>query len=337
MPARHFDANEFLPQKMYDRITDLRVEDPQLCVRLAGGRVRRESLTEDGKLTLLAADHTARMVTRIRDGHLRMGDRRKLLSRVLRVVACSSFDGFLATADIFDELNIIQHLAKKRSFLDGKVILGSINRGGLAGTAFELDDKVTGYDVDGITEMRLDGAKFLLRFDPSSRDSKETLEYCVKTIRACASKKIPVFVEPFPVKVAEGAVKIDYDPDKIIRLVGAVSGLGSHSSSIWLKLPYCERFGEVARSTTLPILLLGGETGDEVAPLLAEIESAMKAGPNVRGVLLGRNLLFPPVDDPLPLAQAINSIVHGGVGAEEAEASMTKWEGKSTDMFGAND
>ncbi len=337
MHERSFLAREFLPVKLYARVADSRVRDPELPARLAARRVRRGSLTKDGKLTLLAADHPARMVTRIRGDQLRMADRHEFLSRVLRVMACSSFDGLLATADAYDELNLIQHFAKGRRFLDGKLVIGSLNRGGLSGSVFELDDRITGYDVDGILAMRLDGAKFLLRFDPDSRDSAATLDYLVRTIRECASKKVPIFVEPLAVDSSDGKVKMENDADKLRKLVGMVSGLGSSSAGIWLKLPYCNGFDKVAGSTTLPILLLGGEAGGDVTKLLREIGSAMKAGPNVRGVLLGRNLLYPPGDDPLPLAQAIHSIVHGGVGAKRAEAAMSRWAGRDTDLFSAND
>jgi uncharacterized protein len=337
VPRRAFVAKDFLPKKLYSRIAESRVLDPGLPVRLESRRTRRKSLTKDGKLTLLAADHPARMVTRIRTDQLRMADRQEFLSRVLRVMACSSFDGLLATADIFDELNLAQYFARGRRFLDGKLVIGSVNRGGLSGSVFELDDRVTGYDVEGIVKMRLDGAKFLMRFDPESRDSAATLGYCVKTMRECAARDVPIFIEPLPVEGSGGRYATQRDAERISKLVGVVSGLGSSSAGVWLKLPYCEGFERVAASTTLPILLLGGEAGDDVAKILAEIESGMKAGPNVRGVLFGRNLLYPPGDDPLPLAQAIDSVVHHGATAKEAEASMQRWVGKDTGVFSAND
>lgn len=254
-------------------------------------------------------------------------------------MSSSPFDGLLGTADILDELFIVQHLTagKKASFLDRRVLVGSVNRGGLAGTAFELDDRVTGYDVDGILSMNLDGAKFLLRFDPESRDSAETLEYCLQTIRSCNANDLPIFVEPLPVTSKDGKVKLDKDPEKIIKLIGAVSALSGSSMRMWLKLPYTERFDEVAASTTLPILLLGGEASDQVGDLLREIETALKAGPNVRGVMMGRNLLYPPSDDPLPLALAVNSMVHKGKTAKEAAVEMKEKHGAEPSLTAAND
>lgn len=285
----------------------------------------------------MAADHPARMVTGIRDDPLRMGNRHEFLSRAARVLACSPFDGVLGTSDLMDELLILEHLQGGRGLLDGKLMVGSVNRGGLAGSVFELDDRVTGYDVPGIVGMRMDGAKFLLRFDPEDADSLRTLRYCEEIVRDCARLKVPLFLEPLPVVREDGKIKLDKDRGKLIKLVGVASGLGSSSARVWLKLPICEGFGEVAAATTLPILLLGGEASDDVPELLTGIETGMKSGPNVRGVLMGRNLLYPPEGDPLPLAMAVHSIVHGGATAEDAARAMPKWEGKSLGVFASND
>jgi hypothetical protein len=334
VPGRSFDPKEFLPARLFTRITNLRVDDPDMAYRTAAKRLRRSRLSPDGKLTLLAADHPARMVTQIRGEYLRMGNRQEFLSRIARVLACSPFDGVLGTADVFDDLLMLEHLAgAKRSFLGRKLMLGSVNRGGLAGTVFELDDFMTGYDTDGIARMRFDGAKFLLRVDPDDEESAKTLGYCVETVREFSKRRIPVFIEPLPVVKSDGKVKTDNTKEKLVKLVGVASALGSSSARVWLKLPYCDGFEDVAAATTLPIVLLGGEAEDDTLGLLNEVEAAMRAGPNVRGVLLGRNLLYPPGDDPLPLAMALHSMVHEGADAAEAAKSMTKWEGKDLDCF----
>jgi hypothetical protein len=337
-PRRSFEPEDFLPTKLFARITEARVDDPDLASRVAARRLRRRSLTKDGKLTLLAADHPARMVTEIRTDPIRMGRRREFLSRILRVLACTPFDGVLGTCDVFDELLMLEGMAGgKKSFLGKKLMLGSVNRGGLSGSAFELDDSVTGYDAGGIARMRLDGAKFLLRIDPEDERSAKTLEYCVETVRSCSKLKIPVLIEPLPVVRKNGKTGTDANKEKMIKLVGVAGALGDSSARIWLKLPYCEGFEEVAAATTLPILLLGGEAGDDVLALLKEVEAAMRSGNNVKGVLLGRNLLYPPGGDPMPLAMALHSVVHDGVGASEAAKAMDKWEGKGLDFFRSND
>jgi uncharacterized protein len=332
-----FTPLEFLPRGTFEKITDIRVKDPGAIARVAKGRRRRRTLAPDGRLCLLAADHPARMVTGIRNDPLRMGRRQELLARVLRVMACSPFDGLLGTADIIDDLFAVESLGRTATrFLDGKVLIGSVNRGGVAGATFELDDRVTGYDVDGVIMSRLDGAKFLLRFDPEDANSLRTLKYCVQVVRECGRRGVPLFLEPLPVIRKDGRVRMDNDREKLVRVVGMATGLGSSTANIWMKLPYCEGFEDVAGATTLPILLLGGEASDDVHGLLSEISRAMKAGPNVRGVLMGRNLLYPPSEDPLPLAMAVHSIVHDGTSADQAAGEMGKWAGKKLHLFRSN-
>jgi Cgl0159-like len=336
VPPGRFEPSRFLAASLLSRVTDLRVSDPAVARRLASKRAKRERLTLDGKLTLLAADHPARMVTSIRGDALRMGRRQELLARVARVLACSPFDGVLGTSDVFDDLLMLEHVGR-RKMLAGKLMIGSVNRGGLAGSSWELDDAPTGYDAKGAKAMGLDGAKFLLRLDPGDQGSAKTLAYCVQTAKECAELDLPLFLEPLPVVKKDGKVRTDNDREKLVKLVGVASALGSSSAGVWLKLPYCEGFEDVAGATTLPIVLLGGEAGEDVLGLLDEVESAMKAGPNVRGVLMGRNLLYPPGGDPLPLAMAIHGVVHKGETADAAAKSMAKWEGKDLDAFGSKD
>jgi hypothetical protein len=337
VPESRFVPSAFLPGNVYSKVVDLRVSNPSAAPSALAARVKRRVMVPDGRLTLLAADHPARMVTGIRGDPLRMGRRHELLSRILRVMACSPFDGILGTADVLDELVLASSFVKSKGILNRRVLVGSVNRGGVSGSSFEMDDRATGYDVPGAVAARLDGLKFLLRFDPADADSLKTLAYCVETARDCAAAKMPLFIEPLPAVRSEGKVKTDNDKAKLIKLVGLASAIGSTSSNLWLKLPYCEGFEEVAGATTLPVVLLGGEASDDVLGLLRQIETAMKAGPNVRGVMMGRNLLYPPEEDPLPLAMAVNSIVHERKSAERAKEEMERWPGKNLDVFVSND
>ena len=154
------------------------------------------------------------MVTSIGEDPLRMADRRDLLGRALRVVACSPFDGLLGSPDIIDELFALEGAASKK-FLDRKLLIGSANRGGLSGTVFELDDRVTGFDAKGIARMKLDAGKFLLRMDPDDQASLRTLEYCVSFLRECEELGIPVFLELLPVTRKEGRPVVVRDADGV--------------------------------------------------------------------------------------------------------------------------
>jgi hypothetical protein len=180
-----FDAKEFLPASVLAQVTDVRVTDPERSLRAAQKRKRRESLTKDGKLNILAADHPARRVTRVGNDPLRMADRREYMSRILRVMMSVGVDGLLATMDILEDLLILDDLLKESGaagFLDEKVLLASFNRGGLLGSVWEIDDPNSGPTAASCKEWGLDGAKILLRLCDDEPDSRKTLLDTVKAI-----------------------------------------------------------------------------------------------------------------------------------------------------------
>lgn len=331
-----FSPEEFFPRSLFDRITDVRVTRPDVVEEEARARQRRGQLTVDGRLVILAADHPARMVLGAGDDPLAMGSRWKLLGRILRVVTSSEIDGVMATPDIVEELLSVNRLDKELGgpgFLDGKVILGCMNRGGLAGAAFEMDDRMTAFTPDQIVARRLDGAKIMFRLELHEPASLATLGYCVEAIDACHSRGLPVFLEALMVEAADGKYKSVKTPEALIRVVNVASGLGASSALTWLKIPYCEGYERVAEATTLPILMLGGEARGDPTGILEEFAAGMRAGASVRGALVGRNVTFPGDDDPMAVALAVSAIVHRNFSAGEAVAYLADVRGQQMDRF----
>ncbi|WXG43664.1 MAG: aldolase [Promethearchaeati archaeon SRVP18_Atabeyarchaeia-1] len=331
-----FKVEEFFPKVLFDEITNARVERSQIVLEEAKNRTRRSRITKDGKLTILAADHPARMVTAVGDNPIAMGDRYELLGRILRVITDEEFDGVMSTPDIVEELFIINHLIKEaggKSFLDDKVILGCMNRGGLAGTSFEMDDRMTAYTAESIREMRLDAAKIMFSLETAEKESGATLGYCAEVMNQLNKSGIPVFVEALPVKKEGGKYKTLKSAEPLVQVIGVGSGLGCSSLNTWLKIPYSDDFDRVARATTCPILLLGGEATGDPTDILRQFVEGMKAGKNVRGALVGRNVTFPGKDDPLAVSSAVNAIVHKGLGVEEAVEYIMINRGKNMDLL----
>jgi hypothetical protein len=60
----------------------------------------------------------------------------------------------------------------------------------------------------------------------------------------------------------------------------------------------------------------------------------MGAGPNIRGALVGRNVLFCGDDDPAAVAEAINHVVHQRTSAIEAMEPARNIRGTLTDDYG---
>ena len=127
-----WDVNAYLPASVLDEITDARIEHPRWAEKEARQRRRRKRMAPDGRLVLAAMDHPARGVNEIRGDALAMGDRHQYLARARRVLDDPDLDGIVATPDVLEELLILSHLQRRqrgKSFLDGRVLVGSMNRG----------------------------------------------------------------------------------------------------------------------------------------------------------------------------------------------------------------
>jgi len=313
--AVNFEAEKTLPVRIFDEITELRVRQPNIVDQEAKRRKRRTHIAPDGRLVLVAVDHPARGITQIRRDELAMGDRYQLLSRTRRVFDDPQMDGIVATADILEELLFLSHLERKKggkSFLDGRVLVGTMNRGGLAGTAFEMDDTFTGMTAKRIAELRLDGGKMMFRLDATDAGSGKTVKACADTINELRKYRLPAFVEALTMeKKAGGGYHTLNNAAMLIRNCGIAAGLSESSAHVWLKLPYCQDFDKVGMATTLPILLLGGPARESQSETLADFAAGMASSPRVRGAIIGRNLLFPVEGDPLPMCRALTELVHG--------------------------
>lgn len=273
------------------RLVRTRVAQPGRIAELMAERAAPPDLVgKTGRLMLVAADHPARGALRAGSDTLAMGNRAELLSRLVRALGRPGVDGVLGTADIVEDLLLL-------GALDGKVVIGSMNRGGLAGTVFELDDRFTGYDAPGIAAAGYQGGKMLLRIDPQDHATVSTLTACAHAVDGLASAGLMAMVEPFlSGRDADGRVRNDLSAEAVVRSISVASGLGRTSAHTWLKLPVIDDMDTVLAATTLPVLLLGGEVAEDQQAQLAAWGKAL-SNPVVRGMVVGRSLLFPPDSD----------------------------------------
>jgi DhnA family fructose-bisphosphate aldolase class Ia len=321
MASNSFELDRFFPASLLDEITERRVHQPEVIEREAEKRQRRAHLTRDGKLVLLAVDHPARGVTKIRSDELAMADRQQFLGRTRRVLEDANLDGVVASTDMLEELLILGDMEREKtgkSFLDGRVLVGSMNRGGLAGTAFEMEDTFTGISAERLAELRCDGGKMLYRLDAQEAASGRTITACAQAINSLRRHGLAAFVEPLPVAKKGSGYENMKDAASLARQCGIASALGHSSAHVWLKIPCCDDMARIARATTLPILLLGGPARESPVETLRDFADGLAAGPRVRGAIIGRNLLFPGKADPLPMCRALTSLVHEGAALAEA-------------------
>ena len=273
-----------------DEVAELvstRVRTPERIAELADQRTRSVSLVgQTGRLMLVAADHPARGALRAGDDALAMADRWGLLTRLATALARPGVDGVLGTADILEDLLLM-------GALEGKVVIGSMNRGGLAGTSFEIDDRFTGYSAEGIARRGFQGGKMLLRIDPHDAATASTLAACAEAVNALAERSLMAMVEPFISHRVAGRVRNDLSTQAVIRSATVAAGLGWTSAHTWLKLPVVEGMDDVLAATTLPVLLLGGEVAADQDSQFAQWSKVL-ASPQVKGMVVGRSLLYPP-------------------------------------------
>ncbi|WP_405814056.1 aldolase [Streptomyces sp. NBC_01390] len=271
------------------RIVNARVNDPGAIAAAAARRVKASSLLgTHGKAMIIAADHPARGANGIGSDPMAMADRFELLDRLCVALERPGVTGVLSTADILEDLLLL-------GVLDGKSVFGSMNRAGLAGSTFEVDDRFTGYDAETIAAMGFDGGKMLTRIALEDPATPAALSETARAVNELNDRHLIALVEPFLSVWRDGKIRNDLSTDAVIKSISIASGLGRRTAYTWLKLPVVRDMEHVLASSTLPALLLGGEVKDPEAAF-ASWGKALKQ-PTAQGLVVGRSLLYPAGGD----------------------------------------
>ncbi|HEU0205912.1 MAG TPA: deoxyribose-phosphate aldolase [Pseudolysinimonas sp.] len=286
----------------FDRLRRARALEPAAIRAALDGRVRRDLLTGDGRLFILAADHPGRGALGVGDEPMAMADRYDLLERLVVALAHPGVDGFLGTADLLEDLAFL-------GALEGKVAVGSMNRGGIKSSVFEMDDRVTGYDVDSFHRKHLDFAKLLLRINLEDPSSVRTLVSAAEAVSHAAEIGLPIMIEPFMSTWLDGSIRNDLRLEAVVTSVAIASALGSSSAYSWLKLPVVPDMERVMKATTLPTLLLGGDPLDHPVNVHETWARALDL-PGVHGLVVGRSLLYPSDGDVESAVDRAAGLVH---------------------------
>ena len=280
------------PRPLTDAVTEIRATDPDRISRALAQRPRAD-LSGAGRLMVIACDHPARGALGAGERPLAMADREDLLRRCMTALSRPGVNGFLGTAEIIEDLTLL-------GALDGKLVWGSMNRIGLQGASFEMDDRFGAYDADGIEVSHLDGGKMLTRINYADPASAATLEASAKAIDSLSERGLNAMIEPFISRWEDdGRIVNDLSEEAVIRSISIAQALGRSSAHTWLKLPCVSdpvSMRRVMASTSLPSLILGGEVSTDPEATRASWAAALEL-PNVRGLVVGRSLLYPGNDD----------------------------------------
>jgi len=283
-----------------DDLRQRRIDDPDSILRLASGR---RGASTGSKLMLVAADHPARGAIAARGRPDAMADRGDLLERLVVALGRPGVHGVLGTPDILEDLLLL-------GALDDRFVVGSMNRGGLAGSKFEFDDRYTAYDAATIAAMGFEGGKMLVRINLDDPATAATLESSANAVSDLAGHGLMAMVEPFMSEWRDGKAVNLLTAEQVAKSAGIASGLGNTSRHTWLKLPVVDEMERVTSATTLPILLLGGDPKSRDDEIYEQWRGALSL-PGVRGLVVGRALLYPDDDDVAAAVDVAAGLVSG--------------------------
>ncbi len=305
-------ATPDLSDEAWARLLRIRATDRDAVANAYAARRRPPAvLSQKDSLFLVAADHPARGALASGGDDLAMADRRSLLARLVAALENPNVDGVLGTPDVVEELLLL-------GVLEGKVVIGSMNRGGLDGATWTMDDRFTGYDAASIAAHRLDGGKMLLRIDDQDSATAGTIEGCATAVSELADHGLIAMVEPLPYhRNDDGSLTLLKDAKSLARAITIASGLGTTSAFTWLKMPSCADPDLVFSATTLPCVVLGGVPSPDPAHDLRSWGRAL-VQPAVRGLVVGRALLYPPDGDVRAAVASAAAVLQAAQAGEDA-------------------
>ncbi len=252
-----------------------------------------------GPALILAADHRARGVITIEPYSSYLGALRSALGHC---------DGILASAQPLAHLARTT-AARQRTYL-------SLNRTGLAGSAFELDDRLVA-TVARAADLGYTGIKHMTRIDTTDPLTSGALELLGKVLEDSRLAGIEALVEA--VSWSKGAMARDTDSIVYAAVIAHDMGAPVLKVPVPAVPPGAARVEAVARVVScvgVPVLFLGGPRATrEVGAgpqavrdaILSEVRDVMTGG--AAGLAIGRALIQDP--DPGEMAQQVAEVVHG--------------------------
>jgi DhnA family fructose-bisphosphate aldolase class Ia len=254
-------------------------------------------VTQPGRLPtpalILAADHRARAVLTVENWAQFFG---------ALAAALPSCDGILATAQPLTGLAEAGHVTSQhRTYL-------SINRTGLAGSVFELDDRLVA-TVGRAARDGWTGVKHMTRIDMADPVSSSALELLGQVLEHSRDAGLEALIEPLV--WADGHIRRDVDAIVLATVIAHDLGAPVIKVPVPASEPGEERRRAVARvvaSVGAPVLFLGGPRTDVGREhVLEEVRDVMDGGG--AGMAMGRTIYEDP--DPGEMAGLVKAAVHG--------------------------
>ncbi len=247
----------------------------------------------EGPVVILAADHRARGVVTVEN----YADYVAALTAAL-----PHCDGILASAQPLGTL------AERGALEPGLRTYLSLNRTGLAGSAFELDDRLVA-SVARAAEDGWTGVKHMTRIDPADPLTAGALELLGRVLEEAKAAGLEALVESLFWR--EGAVA--RDPDAVVYAAVVAHDMGAPVLKVSVPdVPAgSARIDAVARvvgAVGVPVLFLGGpRSGGGRDRVLDEVRDVMAGGG--AGMAIGRTVYQDP--EPGEMARLVAEAVRG--------------------------
>jgi DhnA family fructose-bisphosphate aldolase class Ia len=214
--------------------------------------------------------------------------------------ALAHCDGLLATVQPLFDLQASGALERdQRTYL-------SINRTGLAGSAFELDDRLVA-SVEQARVAGLTGVKHMTRIDYADPLTAPALELLGRVLAEAKDAGLEALIEPLIWR--DGAIARDTQSIVLAAVIAHDMGAPLVKVPIPDAQPGAARVDAVARivqSVGVPVLFLGGPKREELDEVLGEVRDVMAGGAG--GLAMGRAIYQDT--EPADLAKRIADIVH---------------------------
>jgi len=241
---------------------------------------------------ILAADHRARGVATIE----RYTDYLAAVSAAL-----AHCDGVLATAQPLGDLAAAGVIGpQQRTYL-------SLNRTGLAGSAFELDDRLVA-SVERAARDGWTGVKLMTRIATDDPGGAAALELLGRVLEAAQDVGLEALVEP--VRWRDGSMSRATDDVVLAAVIAHDLGAPLLKVPVPDAVPGTARAEAVRRvvdSVGVPVLFLGGPRRDATGDAASLARDVMDGGG--AGLAVGRLVIEDP--DPAGTAERLATIVHG--------------------------
>lgn len=242
---------------------------------------------------VLAADHRARGIVTVESYDQYLGALRKALPHC---------DGVLASRQPLADL------VAQGAVTAGQLTYLSLNRTGLAGSTFELDDRPVA-SVGRAAVEGFHGIKHMVRIDLADERTAAALELLGRVLEEAAGAGLEAMVEAVPWRHG----RMGHETDDVVLAAVVAHDMGAPL----LKVPTpaapagarrVEAVRRVVASVGVPVLFLGGprRPGAE-GELLAEVVDVMAGGG--AGMAVGRSVYQDP--DPAEMARRIAAVVRG--------------------------